>query len=361
MTSDWGSGPGLPIVSLFSGCGGLDLGFEWALFSPGLALDSDPVAVRTYNYNRTGSGIAWRVDLSKVSGEDVVDLWSDRGLVENPVGVIGGPPCQAFSISNVHARDDDPRVELAVRYADLIVEIDSLIGIEFFVFENVRGILRRKHRTVYEDIKRRFTTTGFRLIELPLDAVDYGVPQYRPRVFVVGVKGGKPGSRGSFVAPAVSRSIPKRTVGDVITGLPEPVQYRRGLDPGTFPVHPNHWCMRPRSEKFTNGSLRRGRRAIGRSFRVLDADRPSWTVAYGHREVHIHPGGHRRLSVFEAMRLQGFPDTYCLLGSMSDQIRLVSDAVPPPLALALARSVREYLLGSNASLTEADAVDWRVA
>ena len=72
---------------------------------------------------------------------------------------------------------------------------------------------------------------------------------------------------------------------------------------------------------------------------TLQWDAPSLTVAYGHREVHIHPGCHRRLSVFEAMRLQGFPDDYELVGTLSAQITQVSEAVPPPLAEAVARAV----------------------
>ena len=100
--------------------------------------------------------------------------------------------------------------------------------------------------------------------------------------------------------------------------------------------------MNPKSPKFTNGALKPGR-IMGRSFRVLEWDSPSWTVAYGHREVHVHPNGHRRLSVYEAMLLQGFPSDYHLLGTLSDQIRLVADAVPPPLASALGLAVKEFL------------------
>ena len=347
---------GPPILSLFSGCGGLDLGFEQGLFRPELALDNDRIAVRTYNHNRRSKPVAWKMDLSQARAEDIVEIWDDRAVGSPPVGVIGGPPCQAFSISNVHLRDDDPRVDLALKYADIIVDIHEFIGIEFFVFENVRGILQQKHRTLYKEIKARFARAGFRLIELPLDAVNHGVPQFRPRVFVVGVKGGQTSSGESFIGPAEMSVNQRLTVRDAIGNLPEPIRFQRGLDPSSFPVHPNHWCMQPRSQKFSSGALRRGRRVVGRSFRVLDSDKPSWTVAYGNREVHIHPKGHRRLSVFEAMRLQGFPDSYRLLGSMSDQIRMVSDAVPPPLAFALATSVREYLLGSKHAQTKGTLV-----
>jgi DNA (cytosine-5)-methyltransferase 1 len=101
--------------------------------------------------------------------------------------------------------------------------------------------------------------------------------------------------------------------------------------------------MRPKSRKFTTpGALKPGN-GRNRSFKTLDWDRPSLTVAYGHREVHIHPDCHRRLSVYEAMKLQGFPDHYELIGSLSSQIVQVSEAVPPPLAYAVAASVRDLI------------------
>ena len=105
--------------------------------------------------------------------------------------------------------------------------------------------------------------------------------------------------------------------------------------------------MRPRSPRFFNGSLKAGH-VSGRSFKTLRWDAPSITVAYGHREVHVHPGGKRRLSVFEGMRLQGFPESYELEGSLSSQIDQVSEAVPPPLAKAVAKWIKGRLAESCA-------------
>src|SRR5262249_16443646 len=121
-----------------------------------------------------------------------------------------------------------------------------------------------------------------------------------------------------------------------------PAIFERGMTNGEIPLHQNHWCMKPRSEKFFNGFLKEGD-VKGRPFRVLEWGKPSWTVAYGHREVHIHPSGKRRLSSNEGMLLQGFPRDYVLKRALTDQIRLVWDAVPPPLARALAESVRKVL------------------
>jgi len=122
----------------------------------------------------------------------------------------------------------------------------------------------------------------------------------------------------------------------------EPVAFAHGRDPADFGLHPNHWHMNPKSEKFRSGANEPGHH-LGRSFRMLHWDEPSQTIAFGHREVAVHPDGHRRLTVFEAMLLQGFPTNYVLKGTLSDQIRLISDAVPPPLAQALASAVSAML------------------
>jgi DNA (cytosine-5)-methyltransferase 1 len=101
--------------------------------------------------------------------------------------------------------------------------------------------------------------------------------------------------------------------------------------------------MVPKSKNFTTpGALVQGT-ARGRSFRTLDWKQPSPTIAYGNREVHVHPSGRRRLSVYEALLLQGFPREYELRGSLSAQITQVSEAVPPPLAEAIAASIKANL------------------
>ena len=124
--------------------------------------------------------------------------------------------------------------------------------------------------------------------------------------------------------------------------MPEPAFCRRDLVAAEVPHHPNHVAMVPKSRKFTNGMLEPGDHR-GRSFRVLSWDRPSYTVAYGHREVHVHPDMHRRLSIYEAMLLQGFPHSYELKGTFSQQVQLVSDALPPPLGEGVAAAISKGL------------------
>lgn len=327
--------PRRPLLSLFCGPGGLDEGFRRAGFTTVLAIDNDEECVNTFSENHR-EAVVKQADISKLSVADLNEL---LGYEVDPIGVLGGPPCQSFSVSNVYQREDDPRHRLPEAYGDLLRELNTRNPISFFVFENVPGLLGKKHRHRYEDFKDRFSKAGFRVFEKLLDARDYGVPQVRPRIFVVGI------NRDLFPRASWSPPEPKRntpTVRDTIGGLPEPVFNGRGLDPKTFPEHENHWCLVPRSKKFSNGKLEQGQ-MHGRSFRTLSWDEPSWTVAYGHREVHVHPEGHRRLSIFEAMLLQTFPREYRLTGNMSAQVRLVSEAVPPLLAQQIAESIRNSL------------------
>jgi DNA (cytosine-5)-methyltransferase 1 len=240
----------------------------------------------------------------------------------------------------VHGREDDDRHTLPRRYACILRALNLKNGLDFFVFENVKGITSARHQNEYRTIKRLFSRAGFRLFEGELDAADFGVAQHRRRVFIVGINRVKYGSV-EFAFPD-AETTEALTVESVIKGLPEPLLFRRGVTRDEIPHHPNHWAMYPRSRRFSDGALVPGR-TDGRSFRVLEWGRPSWTVAYGNREVHVHPNGHRRLSVYEAMLLQGFPEHYELLGTLSDQIRQISDAIPPQIGKALGQAIRDTL------------------
>ena len=323
------------LLSLFCGPGGLDLGFREAGFNTEFAIDIDKDCINTFRKNHPHSR-AEIGDLSKITVEELDDLVGKETM---PTGVIGGPPCQSFSVSNVHQKDNDPRHLLPEAYAMLLNNLNKRHPISFFLFENVPGLLGKKHLQRYKKFKRLFTEAGFTISEKLLDASDYDIPQIRPRIFIIGIN--------HDLHPNVNWIPPKKirkrsTVKDAIFGLEEPKFNEPGINPDTVPVHPNHICMVPRSDKFKHGMMKPGT-VIGRCFRVLSWDEPSWTVAYGHREVHIHPNGHRRLSIYEAMLLQSFPNDYQLIGNISAQVRLVSEAVPPKLAYFIAKSIRESL------------------
>lgn len=336
----------LPVLSLFSGAGGLDLGFEQAGFCPLLAIDISAAAVETYNANRSPyREIARTADLGAVKPETVLAWWestTSKGV--RPVGIIGGPPCQAFSRSNAFKLDGDPRGTLPLAYAKILRAFNERYQVDFFVFENVTGLSYKAHSPALAAFQSEFASAGFWTAPpIYLDAADFGVPQRRRRMFIAGFHAER--FRGIAFNPPEGGGTPK-TVRDAIGGLPEPLYFSRTKRPSHAGLHPNHWCMRPRSPKFmTDGALIAGDHAA-RSFRRLRWNAPSWTVAYGHREVHVHPDGKRRLSVYEAMLLQGFPrERYELKGTLSQQIQLVSDAVPPPLAYRLAQCIRETIEG----------------
>jgi endonuclease III len=175
-----------------------------------------------------------------------------------------------------------------------------------------------------------------------LDAVSFGVPQRRRRLFLVGINSAKyPWLQYHF--PEAETTRPK-TVREAISTLPTPTFYSRVLKPSDIPFHRNHWTMQPVSKRFKRPKGAKGaKNSDGRSFWRLHWNKPSRTVAYGNREIHIHPNGRRRLTVLEAMLLQGFRADFAMHGNFSEQVAQVSNAVPPPLAAALARSIRQQL------------------
>lgn len=331
------SGAGLPkIVSLFSGAGGLDLGFHEVGFPLAFAVDSSQAAIRTHQRNFPST---------KSIASDLVELGPQGvlahldGLVQpgERIGVIGGPPCQGFSRANTTGIDeDDPRNELPILYLDIVECLQNQFEVEFALFENVLGIRDAKHADTFSGILDRFEEIGLCPGVDAYCALDFGVPQNRNRVIISGFR--RQDVAGAFSPEKAPRE--NLTVRDAIGGLPQPAYFTRHLKAEDIPHHPNHWTMKPRSKRFSDPD---GMPPASRSFRRLAWDAPSPTVAYGHREIHVHPDGQRRLSIYEAMILQGFSDDFVLEGTLSDQVEQVSNAVPPPLARALAVAVKTVL------------------
>jgi DNA (cytosine-5)-methyltransferase 1 len=328
------------ILSLFSGAGGLDLGFKRAGFKVAMAIDIDNASIRTHrkNFPATKSIAA---NLSDLGPSGLLELFRSVVAPGTSIGVIGGPPCQGFSRANPASRSDDPRNALPMLYLEIVEALASEYQVEFVLFENVLGLRDRKHSEVFAGILSKLSELGFSEVVSEYCALDFGVPQVRRRVIISGFR--NPASLKSF-HPTFSKSR-SLTVRDAIAHLPEPAFFDRKLTASTIPFHPNHWTMNPRSSRFIQdgGSVRSGTR----SFRQLDWDKPSPTVAYGHREIHVHPNGHRRLSVFEGMLLQGFPSNFVLEGTLSEQVQQVSNAVPPPMAFELASATRRALAADD--------------
>ncbi len=332
----------IPVVSLFCGAGGLDAGFASAGFRTIYAADSMKQAVNSFNAN-IGENVAVVLDLLKATSGEVVDVMLNRAAEVGvmPRGLLGGPPCQGVSNANNQSGPDDPRNRLFSRYANIVLRLEAEVGLEFFVFENVPALVEaKKNRPLYDKLRSRLRKK-YDLYTAILDASRFGVPQVRRRLIVVGLN--KQLKEKKFLFPSGS-DVPSMSVRGAIEGLPEPVFFRRGLDPKGFAHHPNHWAMVPKSKKFSPSYVQS---KDGRSFIRLEWDKQSRTVAYGNREMHVHPNGNRRISVYEAMRLQGFPNEFEIFGNFSEQVTQVSNAVPPPLARAVAESVVRVLNGAN--------------
>ncbi|WP_416865842.1 MAG: DNA cytosine methyltransferase [Imperialibacter sp.] len=329
------------LLSLFCGIGGLDIGFERSKYEVGLAFDIRQSSIDSYNRNRTAKN-GHVIDVRDITIEKLDNLF---GSEFRPIGIIGGPPCQGFSVSNVHQDINDERNSLSFSYANLLKKLNDRSPVHFFVFENVKGLIGSKHSSTFEKIKSGFREAGFNLFPFVLNSKNFGIPQSRERLIMIGLN--------RKLYRNVDISLPLKldgyekepiTVKMAIGGLPEPVHFADvSSNKAAISYHPNHWCMTPKSAKFRNeGTLVPGG-GFGRSFRTLIWDKPSPTVAYGNREVHVHPSGKRRLSVYEAMVLQGFGRDYVLEGNLSQQFTQVSEAVPPPLSEVIARSITAKL------------------
>lgn len=327
------------IISLFSGAGGLDLGFQQAGFPLSFAADISTAAVQTHrrNFRKTLAVVA---DLTKLGPDGVLSNLEPLLSDGERIGVIGGPPCQGFSRGNTQSTTEDPRNQLPLLYLQIVEALQEKYTVEFVLFENVLGIRDSKHLTTFNGILEKFSDIGLTANAEVYSALDYGIPQKRNRVIITGF-------RNMSVAQAFKPQkiqSNKLTVRAAIEGLPDPAYFARNLERSSIPFHENHWTMRPVSKRFRHPE---SATPSGRSFRRLQWDEPSPTVAYGHREIHVHPSGRRRLSIFEAMLLQGFPRKFVLEGNLSAQVEQVSNAVPPPLAHSLASAIAKALSASD--------------
>lgn len=327
------------LVSLFCGAGGLDLGFEQAGFKTGVAFDYNKSAVDSFNNNHAEQP-ACVVDIEKLSALDIVSLIKCKINLGSDIGIIGGPPCQGFSGANANSRADDPRNLLPKKYLEIVKVLMGLYQVHFLLIENVSGIKAEKHSGTFDGIIAEIERLSFVAHHEILNAVDFEVPQNRKRMIIVGLR---QTSSKNFTFPAKTKTKIKRNVKDVISGFPEPVYFRRKKDLQASVFHPNHWTMMPKSDKFRADYIAP---ANSRSFKKVDWDLPSKTIAFGNREILVHPSGLRRLSIYEAMRLQGFPSEFILLGNLSSQVTQVSNAVPPPLAKAIALSIKSAVISN---------------
>lgn len=348
------------VISLFTGAGGLDLGFEAAGFETKVAVEIDPEAVATLRHNRD-----WPVLNQDIHTIGSQELLSTASLKEGEADVlIGGPPCQPFSksgywVSGDTLRLEDPRAGTLGAY--LRVLRDTLP--RCFLLENVAGLVYRNKNEGLELIRRtvakinRERGTKYSITVAKLNAADYGVPQVRERVFVIGDRDGRQfevpvPSHGEQPGDLLFLSLrPHATAWDAIGDLEDddnPDLRLRGKWADLLPSIPEGENYLWHTERGGGLHLFGWRRRYWSFLLKLAKHLPSWTIqAQPGPAIGPFHWKNRRLSGRELCRLQTMPDDFVVLGGLSSIQRQIGNAVPSALAEALARAMRRQFLGQN--------------
>lgn len=300
------------VASLFSGCGGLDLGFVGGFSFLGKLYPEQPFEIVWANEINAEACKTYRFNLGEIIQGDVYDVME---TLPNSVDVvIGGFPCQDISINGKMKGIKGKRSSLYTA----IVEAVKRTNPKVFVAENVGSLFLKTNSDSFKKIVEDFGALGYKLDVHRYDASEYGVPQTRDRVFIVGVREGM-----AYCAPEPSTAGKPITARDAIDDL-------RELD--WDPTIAHIWSKAKRSSEQGN--------------RHLIADRPGYTIrAECHGNIQYHYDLPRRISMREAARIQSFPDTFKFVSGLRETERQIGNAVPPVLAWQIARSVAMTLGG----------------
>ena len=355
-------------VDLFSGAGGLSRGFMDAGYDVLLGVDYDDAAISTFKANH-GNSEALKLDLfDHYNISVIVNYLKEKGINKNQLDVlIGGPPCQGFSIAG--PRDmNDIRNRLYLAMVKLADELQP----KAVLLENVPGMIQTNGGIGAKRIVEDFESIGYKMIPKMLYAPDFGIPQIRKRVFFVGLKD----SEATFTFPEpYIKPGEYVTCEDAISDLPS-LQTDDGhiiygeeeQDYMTPPRTTYQKMMRKNSLKVIShiGSIpiEKTRRMIalvpeGKNYKSLPDEyrglykyhealtryhskKPSLTINTGHRS-HFHYKWNRIPTVRESARLQSFPDDFVFYGNKSEQYKQVGNAVPPMLGYVLAEQLKMYL------------------
>lgn len=339
----------MKIIDLFCGIGGLSLGFEQAGFEVISAVDMWADAVKTYNHNRKNKV----AEVISVEDYNVTKLPYIKAN-ENITGIIGGPPCQGFS--TVGKREvDDPRNKMYLEFYKAV----KLVRPQFFVIENVKGMLTLNKGAFVKDLLKRFGEDGlgYTISYQLLNAADYGIPQNRYRVFYVGIKNKK------FVFPEPFNY--KLTAKDGISDLEGATKEKYGSEPkNDYQKNMRGNVKKPINQDYTvhtektisiisqvpdGGNIRDlpaeiwHVRKYNKAFERMGTFKPSNTIDTGHRN-YFHYSEPRIPTVRESARIQSFPDSFEILGTRGSQYKQVGNAVPPMLARVIAERIKAEIL-----------------
>ncbi len=368
-------------VDLFAGAGGLSLGFEQAGFDVLAAVELDPIHCAVHRFNFPDCAVIPR-SVSGLTGKEI-RISSKIGRRKVHV-VFGGPPCQGFSLIG-HRAMDDPRNNLVREFVRIVAELNA----SYFVFENVKGLTIGRHRQFLDELIELFERCDYRVLRpwSVLDAADYGVPQHRERLVLIGAKKGLPlpSYPQPIFRPADALGLADLPQGptcrDALGDLPDVDQFDKLIDSdeiatpawGAPSVYAREMrCMgkanwhfgyrRQWNRRLLTSSLRTDHTAISRRrfastrsgevetisrFYRLPADGLSNTLRAGTDSSRgaftsprpIHYEYPRCITVREMARLHGFPDWFRFHKTKWHGARQIGNSVPPPLAKAVAAEI----------------------
>ena len=367
------------IVDLFAGCGGFSCGFEQAGFKTKLAIEIDVNAAESFKFNHP-EAIVLNEDITKV--ETISAL-----LKDSIVGVIGSPPCQSFSYSG--KRDvNDPRNSLFIDYMRIVRDVRP----KFFVMENVKGLLTKRTENkerVLDLIIQEANKSGYNVTYSLLNSAEYGVPQARERLIIVGIRDDIVVEMNSVLPKGLLFEDEQITVEQAIMDLPQ-INAGEGSECQEYTVDPqndyqksirvnsdkvyNHVAMKHSarlvkrfeqiqfgqsvadvSEEFSQRKRGDSTKISGKAYRQNNfrvyPNRPSPTIPASFQSNFVHPYLNRNFTAREGMRLQSFPDTYIVKGMRTkmswevglSQYQQIGNAVPPLLAKAIAENLKNIL------------------
>ena len=332
----------MKIGSLFSGAGGLDLGFEQAGFTIIWANEFDKSIWATFEKNFPDTILDKR-DICAIPSADIPD---------NLDGVIGGPPCQSWSEAGARRGIEDKRGQVFFEYIRILEDKQP----KFFLAENVQGMLFNRNKTALEQILQAFDEAGYSVKYELLNVVNYSVPQDRKRVIFVGFR---KDLNIDFEFPQTIETT--LTLKDCIHDLQDtarPAKEKNYTNGADLPIMNHEHMIGGFSTMFMSRN------------RVRTWDEPSFTIQASGRHAPLHPQAnkmikvakdkfvfdpksqnrYRRLSVREAARIQTFPDNFeFIYQRVNDGYKMVGNAVPVTFAKIMAKQIMSYLLGSNAS------------
>lgn len=361
------------IMDIFSGCGGLSLGAHQAGFSTALAIDADPLLSSSFsmNFPQAQHLLGDIRDLNKT----VLEKFLPRGVD----GIVGGPPCQAFSEMGRRA-PDDPRRELVREYFRIV----GLVRPKFFLFENVRGLGFPENRDLLDDGLGMLPSSWSIIGPQILNAADFGAPTRRLRLFVIGFDRNRlssPTEEEMFATPKIAVNV-RDAIADLQSASPLG-EYESGFDvwkyDGRRAVSDYAAHMRSSSGKFTGHrktchtqeTLRRFEKLRpGHSDKIGKYPRLSWdglcpTLRAGtgsergsYQAVRpVHPSEDRVITPREAARLQGFPDDFLFHPTVWHSCRMIGNSVSPIIARALLKRIAVVLGSSYANASSLQAAE----